>query len=544
MIQNKMDFSMYYIKRFFIFCAVLLIAACTAKKEDWINNYGTLDLGAPIQMQYGSYDFQFGTASDNLMGAPVHRMVVLLPLSGEDATTGKTIRTSIETAVLQNAPQNLSVSFYDTSYDVNNAINKALSDNPEIIIGPIFSNEAETIRNVKPENLPVLSFTSDAASIGKGVMTMALMPTNSIEEIVKEMSSDKIKSFIIMAPDTQSGKMMAGTALKASEIYNIPSVGIFYYKENDSDSIKSMTEEASMNKARVAANTKAREILSDILTKERLTSIEKSSMTIQLDNLSKTDTLGNLPYDAVLFLGNGNDTKSIASFLRYYGVDSHKVRFYGTILWDGSDITNDFIMYGAKYATLPEISEDFSNLYEQISGKTPNRLATFGYDATNLAIGMIYSDKSNAAYLLDPSGYMGIDGLFRLKPTGESERALRVVQINGDKSISTIREAAQNFMSPIYNIEQHNIRPANAMELETPGINPTDYINIPERLRSQYKSKTYGTNINHDFQATPIQENIVILPEDDSDSFISPDFQPISLESVNRTYIDSIEIEE
>ncbi len=44
--------------------------------------------------------------------------------------------------------------------------------------------------------------------------------------------------------------------------------------------------------------------------------------------------------------------------------------------------------------------------------------------------------------------------------------------------------------------------------------------------------------------ATPVADAITILPEDDSDAIISPDFQPVSLESVNRTYIESVEIEE
>ena len=372
---------------------------------------------------------------------------------------------------------------------------------------------------------------------------MALMPTNSVEEIVKEMSYDNIKDFIILAPNTQSGRLMAGAALKASEIYRVPNIGVFYYKEGDTDSIKTISQKSSMYDARTAAHTRAREILSDILTKERLTAIEKSSMTIQLDRLSKTETLGKIPYDAILFLGNGDDTQTLVSFLRYYGINAGYTKFYGTAVWEGSDIAQDITMRGAKYATLPEISADFSNLYEQMSGTPANRLASFGYDVTNMAIGMIYSPKSNAAYLLDPSGYIGIDGLFRLKPTGENERALRIVQLSGDGTISTVREADKTFITPIYSIEQHNINPANDMALETAGINPNDYINIPERLRSKYKSKTYGANITQT-PVLPVQENIVILPEDDSDAIVSEDFKPVSLESVNRTYIDSVEIEE
>lgn len=538
-----------HMNRIFGFLTLLVVTGCateTTQQTNWFTEYGTLETGTPIQMQYGSPDMQPGTPSDNLLGAPVHRMAVMLPLTGSAASTGKEIRTSIETAVLQNAPRNLSVAFYDTADNLTETINEVLLDNPEVIIGPVFSNDVRALRDAKPESLPVLSFTSDASALGNGVMTMALMPTNGVEAIVKEMQNDGITGFIILAPDTQSGRLMAGTALGASEVHNIPVSGIFYYKEKNSDSIKDTALSASMNGARTAANTRAREILSDILTTERLTAIEKSSLNIQLERLSKAETLGKLPYNGVLFLGTGDDTESLASFLRYYGVGSREAKFYGTAVWDGSDIVNDFTMTGAKYAVLPDTSPEFVNLYERMSGTIPGRLAGFGYDAANMAMGMVYSPKSDAAYLLDPSGYAGVEGLYRLKPTGENERALQIVQLAGNGTTEVVKYAATNFMVPIYNLEQRKIKPADAMDLETPGINPNDYIIIPQRLESKYKSKTYGAHITNAALTTPQQtESIVILPEDDSDAVItSPDFQPVSLESVNRTYIDSVEIEE
>ncbi len=538
-----------HMNRIFKFLAVLFIAGCasdTAPKIDWFNEYGTLETGSPIQMQYGSPDMQPGTPTDNLLGAPVHRMAVMLPLTGNAAQTGRAIRTGIEAAVLQSAPQNLSVAFYDTASDMATTIEDVLTTNPEIIIGPVFAADAHTLRDTKPGALPVLSFTSNATALGKGVMTMALMPTNSTEAIVQEMSKDGITGFIIMAPDSESGHLMSGAARAAATLYNIPVAGIFYYTENNSESIKNTALNASMNAARAAANTRAREILSDILTTERLTALEKSSLNIQLERMSKMDVIGTLPYDAVLFLGNGDDTENLASFLRYYGVGTSDARFYGTALWDGSDIVNDFTMMGAKYATLPPVPQSFTNLYERISGTLPNTLAGFGYDAANMAMGMIYSQKSDAAYLLDPSGYAGVSGLYRLKPTGENERALQIVQLTGNGTTQIVRAAANNFLTPIYNLEQSKTEPATPMELETPGINPDDYISIPTRLREKYKSETYGTHITH---ATPIApqpvETITILPEDDRDVVItSPDFQPVNLESINRTYIDSVEIEE
>ena len=136
-----------------------------------------------------------------------------------------------------------------------------------------------------------------------------------------------------------------------------------------------------------------------------------------------------------------------------------------------------------------------------------------------------------------------MDGLFRLKPTGESERALRIVELNGSGTPRNVKDAPTNFMTPIYNIEQRHITPARAMPLETVGINPTKYINIPERFQSKYKSKTFGANTSAN-QPKPRQENIVIVPTDDNAAIENPDYKPVSLETVNRTYIDEIEIEE
>lgn len=534
-----------YINRFFkYFAAISILAGCagpdhgTKSSIDWfdvpVNTTGT-----PAQL--------YGRPSDGYGDMPesdtVHQMAVMLPLSGDNASVGRTIRTSIETAILQNAPKNLSVSFYDTNENLSDTINAVLSSTPEIIVGPVFANDARTLRTAKSSDLPVLSFTSDATAVGDGIMTMALMPTNGVETIVKQMQTDNIKRFIILAPDTESGHLMAGTAKNASSIYDVPLVGIFYYTEKDPDSIKNTVATASMNAARTAAHTRARQVLSDILINERLTAIEKSNLNMQLEKLSRTDTVGTVPYDAVLFLGNGDDTKSLASFLRYYNVGARDAAFYGTTMWDGSDIASDLTMSGAKFATLPPIDEKFASIYEQMSGTAPNRLATFGYDAANMAIGMLYSNKSPAAYLLDPSGYMGTDGLIRLKPTGESERALRIVELDGSGTPREIRAAATNFMSPLYNIEQHHITPASPMSLQTSGIDPDDYIILPERLRSKYRSKTLGANTTF----TPTiqkSEIIAITPTEDNTTIRAENYTPINLESISRNYIDEYEVYE
>ena len=334
---------------------------------------------------------------------------------------------------------------------------------------------------------------------------------------------------------------MAGTAKSAAEIYEMPLIGIFFYTEKDSDSIKNAAMSASMYNARTAAHTRARQVISDVLTGETLTPIEKSNLNTQLEKLEKTETVGNVPFDGILFLGNGEDTKALASFLRYYNVGARDAAFYGTTMWDSSDIASDYTLSGAKFATLPQTNATFSTLYEQVSGVPANRLASFGYDATNLAINMLTSQKSNAEYLLNPSGYIGTDGLFRLKPNGDNERALRIMQLNGSGQPTEIRPAPVSFMIPLYNIEQKRIEPAKAMEMETAGIDPDDYIRLPERLRDKYRSKTIGANVEQ--ETTPTQTNVVTVQSDDT-SIKSAEFEPVKLESIKRTYIEEYEVEE
>ena len=531
-----------YIKRFFgYFFALCCLAGCSTvdiiSGDKWDTEYDITTAGAPIQLQYGQLSDGYGTDDTQ------HNIAVLLPLSGDAAPIGRTIRTSVETALVQRPNKNLAVTFYDTTTDLSETINTVLETKPEIIIGPIFANDAKIVRAAKPSEIPVLSFTSDATAIGDGVMTMALMPTNGVESIIAQMQSDNIKHFIVIAPDTASGHLMAGAAKSANELYTPTLNGIFFYKEKDTDSIKNTAETASMNQARIAAHTRARTVLSDIITNERLTTTERANLSTQLEKLEKTETLGTLPYDAILFLGDGEDTKSLASFLRYYDVGARDIKFYGTTMWDGSDIASDFTMSGARFPSLTNSSPEFSVIYEQISGKTPNHLAAFGYDAINMAIGMIYSDKTNATYLITPNGYIGTSGLYRLTPNGSSERALQISELNGTNTPTVIKKSVTDFTTPIYKINASDVKITDSMDLETPGIDPDDYIFLPEHLRDKYSSKIIGANAR-ETKNIKRSQIVAFLPDEDSEPIKSENYKPIKHESISRTYIDEYEIEE
>ncbi len=541
-----------FIKRIFTFAAIAFgLAACTGGTGGWHTESGDVPTGRPGTLQdsfnYPEYEM-YGRSDAMYTYTPTSEsktVSVLLPLSGASAAVGNGIETSVEMAFLQRKYENVSVSFHDLSGNrtqKQNIITNVLATEPDIIIGPVFAEDAQLLRDMKPSDLPVLSFTSDASAVGSGVMTMALMPMQSIEMIVREIETDGAKSMVILAPQSASGELMAGAAVQSANIYDMPISGLFYYTEGNLESIKAAAQKAAMYNARTSANTRAREILSEILLKENLTAEQKSSLNAQLDKISKSDTLGRAPYDSVLFLGNAGDSKSLASFLRYFDVGVRDVNFYGTALWDTPEISSDLTMSGAKFAVMPAANADFAKLYEEVAGRTPTRLDSFGFDAANLAIGMLHSSKTPAAYLLDPSGYKGLDGLFRLRPDGTNERALKIVELGGDAP-RTVKPAATDFLVPLYNVQSRHVNRAREMELVGDGVNPGDYIKIPDSLRGKYKSKTFGANTARAQTVdTFVPDEVIIMPEDDSEIFESPDFQPVSLETVDRKLIDSVEV--
>ena len=541
--MQKVGFSMH-INKFLIFLGIFL-ASCGTNRSITKSQPATSN-PTDIQESYLYSTSVYGSDS----GGPTANIAVLLPMTGDAKSVGNDIKTSLETAFLRKIKPNIKISFYDLSGDKTRretVIHTALYENPDIIIGPLFAEDTLSLREMKSSKIPVISFTSDVNSLGDNVMTMNLIPTQSIEAIIRQMQQDGSKNMIILAPNDNSGKLMASVASKVSSAYDIPIKGLFYYTPGNSDSIKEVSMRASMYSARSAANSRAREVLSDILAKEPLSAQQKYSLRHQLEKISRTETLGDLPYDSILFLGNGEDSKTLASFLRYYGVGNRDAAFYGTTLWHGSDIASDFTMSGAKYATLPEISNNFISLYNMMAGKDPDYLAAFGYDAANLALGMLFSQKGQSAFLFDPSGYTGTSGIFRLQPSGESERAVRIMELNGTGTAGTLVDAPKNFLNPLYSVNTASLRQVSEKELSTRGINPGDYITIPDDLRrkSAYRTKTLGANYVADSTDTePTYAPVEIYESETTETVSNPEFESAKSETISRKYIDSVEIEE
>ena len=80
----------------------------------------------------------------------------------------------------------------------------------------------------------------------------------------------------------------------------------------------------------------------------------------------------------------------------------------------------------------------------------PFRPATLAYDATSLAAGLagrFGAERFKDATLTSSSGFIGIDGVFRLLPSGLNERGLAVYEIGGGAA-KIVDPAPKSFAKP------------------------------------------------------------------------------------------------
>lgn len=524
-----MDFSMFrlIINNFFILVFIFL-ASCS-QKSNWYNDYVKLKTDKPVNM-FDSSMYTTTPKSNNF------NVAVLLPSKGKYGEIGKRIKKSIELGFIEHKDPNITVNFYDLDGDYNEkktTILTALSTEPSVILGPITSDDVKLVNKFKPTRTPMLSFTSDSRQLGNGTFTMSLIPEENIETIVKEISKDGSYSFVVAIPLSDS--VLSSVVEQVSNIYGLELSGLYYYKDNDSESIKETAKKISLYEHRKNTNNKAKNIIAEILAKEKLSDEEKESLEKQLENLKKQETMGDVPYDAILFLGNTLESKNIISFLKYFDVSNRQVHFYGSTKLNSNDVAKEPSMRGMKFTSTPNINVIFDKKYNSITGKKTNIMDAFGYDSAVLSINMLKSNQDIRPFLVNPSGYNGASGLFRLNPTGENERGLKIITTKNGQEI-TLKDAPKNFITPIYHLKDSYLNKISEIEIEDNYIDIYKHIDVPQRFKEKYRQK------NTSIENNKVKNQTVVMP--DTEIIKNKNFKSQKDNSVIQKDIDEIEIYE
>src|SRR5206468_4685437 len=105
----------------------------------------------------------------------------------------------------------------------------------------------------------------------------------------------------------------------------------------------------------------------------------------------------------------------------------------GTGLWDNPRVFANPSLQGGLYAAPdPSGFRSFAGRYRTRFGGEPVRTATLTYDAVALVAALARTQGAQRfapETLTNPSGFAGIDGLFRFRADGTNERGLAVMKV-------------------------------------------------------------------------------------------------------------------
>jgi ABC-type branched-subunit amino acid transport system substrate-binding protein len=337
------------------------------------------------------------------------RIGVLLPFSNGSASTrllASTMLKAAQMALFDSGKRNLVLMTADEGGGGSEAASGArtlLSEGAEIIIGPLFAQSVSAVAPVtRDHGVPLISFSTDRAVAGDGVYLLSFQPENQVRRIISYAAGQGHSAFAALVPSTAYGA-------RVTEAF----------------------------RAGIAAATGAR--IADL----------ENFAPASGDITAPATRIAHAGADAVLIAQGGTLLRDIASTLAAEGAGSRKIQYLGTGLWDDSETAREPSLAGSWFAAPdPDAEHSYETKYRAAYGAKPPALSALAYDAVSLAALL----ASGPAYhrftfdsLTDPSGFSGIDGIFRFNPDGTSERGLAVLKIESEGEITVISPAPRTF---------------------------------------------------------------------------------------------------
>ena len=332
----------------------------------------------------------------DLGNAGSFRVAMLLPLSGNVATMGQSMKNAATMAIGDINNNNLVVQFYDTkgtSSGARVAVENAINAGSELILGPLLSEEVAAISDeAQNKDIPVISFSTSPAVLQEGVYTLGLLNNDQISRMIKYASTQGRNRLAAVLPDNQSGYNMFRSIMKNARENGVNVVKIGFYAPNDMDFTTLVTEMKS----------------------------------------------GGVDFDALLIPETGNRLKAISSMFSYYDVSAPDVLFMGTSVWDSSNLSKETELYGAVYPVMSlQNQESFAQRYNELFDEKPSGLSIYAYDAIALASSLASKDRDDLQEnIVRADGYVGMSGTFRIFADGQNEHGLDVVKVtSGGKKV-------------------------------------------------------------------------------------------------------------
>ena len=370
------------------------------------------------------------------------RVGLLLPLSGPSADVGQALLNAAQLALFDVGDERFVLQPYDTQGTPDGATDAAalaVAHGAQVLLGPVFSASAKAvIPQAQAAGGNMISFTTDPTVAAPGVFVMGFLVHEQVRRIIGFSRAQGIERFAVLAPATPYGE----TVVDALNQILLQTGGfltrVAYYDSSGSnldDVVRGFAEYDRRHNALLAQQS---------VLQQRNDPVSRSA----LQRLERLDTIGDVPFDAILLPEQGGRLTEVAALLPFYDVDPARVQLLGTLLWHSPGLGKEPALVGGWYpAPSPQANAGFYSRYQSLYGAVPPAIATHGYDAVALAAVLGRSQAAQpftSGALASPSGFTGVDGVFRLLPTGLSERGFAVLEVSRDGA-ETIDPAPATF---------------------------------------------------------------------------------------------------
>jgi ABC-type branched-subunit amino acid transport system substrate-binding protein len=355
-----------------------ILAACSTQ----------LGGGPPVAQRPGE-----AATANAAVGEGQVRVALILPFSGQGnaSVAGQSMKNAAEMALAEFKSPNIQLLVKDDGGTVQGAqaaAQQAISEGAEIIIGPIFAQSVSGVAQIaRASNIPVIAFSTDVSVAARGVYLLSFLPETDVRRIVDFSVSRGKRSFAALLPDNAYGTVVEGA----------------------------FQQEVSRRGGRVLVLEKYKPDGNRINEAVR----RVSQAANQVDTIFIPDSPDAVPQVVNALVANG--------------VDLRRVQLLGSGLWEDSRISSTGAIEGAWYAAPGATGfSNFSSRYRARYGQDPVRTATLAYDAVALVAALVKTQgpqRFSETALTNPSGFAGIDGVFRFRPDGTNERGLAVLRV-------------------------------------------------------------------------------------------------------------------
>jgi ABC-type branched-subunit amino acid transport system substrate-binding protein len=324
------------------------------------------------------------------VGAGQVKVGLLLPLSasGNAAVAAQSMKNAAEMALAEFQNPNIQLLIKDDAGSAQGAqqgTQQALEEGSEIILGPLFAlSVPATAQLTRAKGVSAIAFSTDSSVAGRGVYLLSFLPESDVNRIVEYAAGVGKRSFAAMLPENAYGNVV----------------------------------EAAFKQAVGRRGG-------------RIVAFEKYGADRTGPARTIAQALGGA--DALFLADDGDSVVGVADALTSAGANLKNLQLLGTGLWDNPRIFSTPVLQGGLYpAPDPAGFRSFSARYRAKFGSEPVRTATLAYDAVALVAALARTQagqRFSAAVLTNPSGFAGIDGLFRFRADGSNERGLAVMKV-------------------------------------------------------------------------------------------------------------------